>query len=499
MKTVRRVVLGGPHVVYVMLAVFFTIAFMVVMSPMSTPDAPDHFVRAYTISQGRFVARETGPGVKSVSFESPGATQGTVTGLAGFRPVRSGYYLPSNLVSYLYGERYATSGMAVDRNHPGRSFVYGSQAEGNSPVAYAPQVLALLVVRLFTNSPAVMAYAQEIMLAAVWILCIAFAIRVAPFGKWALLCVALLPMQIQDSFQLGADVMTTAPAVLLMALLARRIADPRSAAASSLRELAMLCALAALAMQGKIVMAPMLLLLLLYPLGFSYISYTKGSFFQGIWRRALFLIPPIVCSGIWSYTARRTGRSISDIYVTAAPQLAMLRGSPFGFIRTWMHQCVRWILGQFDFISIIGNFKMLEKPLPAGVALMAFLVLCMVLLASAPRDMAPAAMPPGAQGSLPPVDTSVLGRRQRVMVNGVFAIAALGVLAATLLAIYIIWNPTASYGILGVQGRYLLPCLYIVALMVPPKPIHVGDATMRRACVIMPALLFIASFVMLLR
>lgn len=50
-----------------------------------------------------------------------------------------------------------------------------------------------------------------------------FSIRATPFGKWAIVFIALLPMQIQVSFQLGADVMTIAPATLLTAIFMRRV------------------------------------------------------------------------------------------------------------------------------------------------------------------------------------------------------------------------------------------------------------------------------------
>ena len=84
--------------------------------------------------------------------------------------------------------------------------VYENQTEGTSPVAYLPQVLALLIGRLFTDSPAALAYLQEVMLATIWIVGMTVVIRIVPFGKWPLLLIALLPTQIQDSFQLGADV-----------------------------------------------------------------------------------------------------------------------------------------------------------------------------------------------------------------------------------------------------------------------------------------------------
>ena len=493
MRAVWLGIVRSPHVVYLILAVIFTSVFITAIPPMTTPDAPQHFTRAYAISVGKIAPSEQGPG----TFGNSLADESTFNLEVGFQPTSDGYYLPQSIVAYAMGAEYATSPLAINAAHPGEAFVYENQTEGTSPVAYLPQVLALLIGRLFTDSPAALAYLQEVMLATIWIVGMTVVIRIVPFGKWPLLLVALLPTQIQDSFQLGADVMTSLPFVFIAALLIRRVSCARPDAPGTIPEFTLMSILAIMATQAKVVMLPAVLLLLAYPLGFTYIDYGKGTFLTSLWKRLLGVIPAVVGILFWSQHSQSIGRGLRDVYIVAPNRLDLLESSPIAAFADWLKSCVQWACNQFDYPGLICGLRSGNARIPSTIALAAlFIIMAMICtcsgkpLSSASSAEKSAKPDPGAASNLP--------RTARLIINTVCIITALGVLAATLLSMYIIWTPIGAYGLLGVQQRYLLPCLYVLVMLVPPKPFRASNTLIRGLCTGTVIVLFCISIAVIL-
>ena len=379
MRAVWLGIVRSPHVVYLILAVIFTSVFITAIPPMTTPDAPQHFTRAYAISVGKIAPSEQGPG----TFGNSLADESTFNLEVGFQPTSDGYYLPQSIVAYAMGAEYATSPLAINAAHPGEAFVYENQTEGTSPIAYLPQVLALLIGRLFTDSLAALAYLQEVVLAIVWIAGMTVVIRIAPFGKWPLLLIALLPTQIQDSFQLGADVMTSLPFVFIAALLIRRVSCARPDAPGTIPEFTLMSILAIMATQAKVVMLPAVLLLLAYPLGFTYIDYGKGTFLTSLWKRLLGVIPAIVGILLWSQYAQRIGRGLHDVYIVAPDRLELLVSSPIAAFIDWLKSCAQWACNQFDYPGLICGLRSGDARIPGTIALaVLFIVVTMIFTCS---------------------------------------------------------------------------------------------------------------------
>lgn len=494
MKAIWLGIVRSPHIVYLILAVIFTSVFIAAVPPMTTPDAPQHFTRAYAISVGKIAPSEQGPGTFSNSL----ADESTYHLEVGFQPTSDGYYLPQPVVAYTLGAEYVTSPLATSADHPGEAFVYENQTEGTSPIAYLPQVLALLIGRLFTDSPAALAYLQEITLAIVWIAGMTLAIRIAPFGKWPLLLIALLPTQIQDSFQLGADVMTSLPFVLMAALLMRRAAHARPDSPGTVSEFALMSVLAVLTTQAKVVMLPVVLLLLAYPLGFTYRGYSRGTFLASLWKRLLGIVPTIVGVLLWSWYAQSIGRGLRDVYIVATDRLDLLAAAPVGTVIDWLKSCAQWVCNQFDYPGLICVLRSGDVRIPGTIALVALFVIAATICTYDDKSLCPAALSPERAKDAVPAAASNLPKAARVVINATCIITVLGVLAATLLSMYIIWTPIGAYGLLGVQQRYLIPCLYVLAMLVPPKPFRASATLIRGLCVGTAIALFLISLVAVL-
>ena len=494
MKAIWLGITRSPHIVYLVLAVIFTSAFIVIIPPMTTPDAPQHFMRAYAISVGKLVPSEQGPGIFSNSLTD----ESTYNLEVGFQPTSEGYYLPQSIVAYAMGAEYATGPLATSTGHPGEAFVYENQTEGTSPVAYLPQVLALFIGRPFTDSPTALAYLQEMMLAVIWIAGMTMTIRIAPFGKWPLLLIALLPTQIQDSFQLGADVMTSLPLALMTALLIRRVSCARRTMPGTITEFTLMSGLAVLTTQAKVVMLPVVLLLLAYPLGFTYIGYSKGTFLASLWKRLLGVVPAIAGALLWSWCAQSIGRGLHDVYVVAPDRLNLFASAPIGAFVDWLRSCMQWVCNQFDYPGLICVLKSGDVRIPNTIALVALFAIAVMICTHNDRTLhSVTSAPENAQNSFPETAAN-LSRASRLAINMTCIITVFGILAATLLSMYVIWTPIGAYGLLGVQSRYLLPCLYVLAMLVPPEPFRASDMLIRGLCIITASALFLISLTVVL-
>lgn len=472
LRNVVRFFVKSPHLVYLVLAVVFTSCFLLSIPPMSTPDAPNHFIRAYAISTGKMFALETGPG-------SEAQTTTLADKEVGFKKTKKGYWLSRNIVEYTKGQDYCSSKNVSDSAHPDKCFYYQNQTEANSPIAYLPQVSAIWIARVFTESPSSLAYAQEFALAATWIICVFLSIRIAPFGKWPIALIALLPMQIQVSFQLGADVMTAAPAMLLAATFMHRVFSSQSNR-SSKKELFFLSFLLLLSTQSKMVMLPLVLLILCYPLEYDPLAYRKGTFTRTLQIRCLATAFPIAFWLLWSLIINKTERSLSDVFITAQDQIHILSSNPLRFIFSWLLSCWHWLISQFDISTIIGNLKSLQSPLPNGFIILGFVVLCIVLAST--TDTETSQWKTISQEGHP-----------FCFITFLFCFVAISISAAILLAEYIIWTPINVHGIFGVQGRYFLPVLYLLAMLPPTKPLLIKENKIIIITLTTSIILFLAS------
>lgn len=472
LRNTARTFAKSPHLVYLVLAVIFTGCFLLSIPPMTTPDAPNHFTRAYAISTGKLFASETGPGAEA---------QSTTLGEKeiGLKETNKGYWLPRSIVEYTKGQDYCNSKNASDNTHPDMCFYYQNQTEANSPIAYLPQVAAIWIARIFTESPSSLAYAQEFALAAIWVICIFFSIRIAPFGKWTITLIALLPMQIQVSFQLGADVMTIAPSVLLIATFMHSVFSSQLSRLSK-KELFFLSFLLLLSTQSKMVMLPLILLILCYPLGYSPLEYRKGTFTRTLRIRSLAAAIPVAFWVLWSLITKKTERSLSDVFVTAQDQIHALSSMPLHFIFSWLLNCWHWLIFQFDISTIIGNLKSLHAPLPNGFIICGFVILCIVLASN--TDTEAKQWKPTSQKHF-----------SYCLITFLLCFVAISISAATLLAEYIIWTPINTHGIFGVQGRYFLPVLYLLAILPPVKPLLIEDKKNIAITLTTSIILFLAS------
>jgi len=163
----------------------------IIMPPLLVPDEASHFYRAFQISEGHLYS-------DNLDGKTGGWLPREVSFVGGTQPSPPDYkFKPSTI----------DDGFSKRINYDDRVFSAFNNTAVYSPVSYIPQTFAILIGKLFHASPLAMLYIGRLFNLAAFIALTYFAIRLLPFGKWALAVIALLPMMIQQAASQSSDVM----------------------------------------------------------------------------------------------------------------------------------------------------------------------------------------------------------------------------------------------------------------------------------------------------
>ena len=197
--------LRQPEIVFLILALIFGTAFLFVTPPFQVPDEPNHFFRAYQVSEGK---------VHALKHEQ-----------------RVGDFLPESVLEVTYPFNHIIAGgkftedpmflkaASVSLNPEKRIFVDFNNTALYSPACYVPQALGIAILRIFGAPVLSLFYAARIATLLFWIVLVFISVRLIPVGKWLFCFLALLPMSLSINSSLSADVMTNGIAFLFVALI----------------------------------------------------------------------------------------------------------------------------------------------------------------------------------------------------------------------------------------------------------------------------------------
>lgn len=416
----------NSQVCYLLLGLLCTFPLIFLTPPFQVPDEPQHFYRAYQISEMNFVAsveNQKAGGELPSSLITLSSTFLNTRAIHDARPVVKRPF--SSILD----------GFSTRLEPAKREFIDFSGSAFYSPIAYLPQSIGIAVGRGFELGPMALMYLGRAANAAIAIFLLSFAAKVAPGPKMALLVVGLFPMSVYLYGSLSPDALVIVSAFLFTAISLRAYVERKWRIADIL--IATSCALVFSSL--KVVYAPLLFI------GFA-------SVFTGE-RRAKFLLPqiaivviPMLVTGIWLNTVSslvlpvKTGIDISA-------QIRYVATHPLLFIRAVAHA---FLNNDFYFFNTVGVLGWLTVKLPAisyVVAVVAFVGSLCSSEAMKPRRSVPV-----------------------LMWWGALAGSCVGLV---MLALYLYWNVVGAWAVEGVQGRYLIPIIplftIVIAELIFPK------------------------------
>lgn len=302
-----------------------------------------------------------------------------------------------------------------------------------SPTQYLPQAVGVAISRVFTDRPLIMAYVARTMNIIVSFTALYFAMKFMPFGKKILLVVMSIPIALEGFSSLSPDGMTISFAFLFIAYVLH-LAFEKKEEKITWKQTVFITMLGVLLALCKIVYLPLVGLILLLP---------KTKFKS---RKSQILNVTIMM--LIAVIANLTWLSISTGYLAEykegrpVDQLSTLLQNPINYLEMLTYTMdlngAKYLLSMLGGEVGLNEYVILNTIVP-----FTFVILC--LLATYSEDKCK------QKFSL-----------YQIIIMFLIVFAIVGLIFTSL---YLQWTKTESNSIMGVQGRYFIPILPLILLL----------------------------------
>ncbi len=193
-----------PHFVFLSIATLFGCLLCVLVPPFQSPDEINHFYKAIHVSEGHFWGERT--------IDN-----------------RLGGQIPTNVIHFsaLYQPMIHNDSLChfvnfaeaknISWNADNQSFMDFANTAFYAPIAYIPQAVAVWISQKIDTNIYTGFLMARLFNYLIWLLLVYQSIRIAPFGKWVLAALALLPSSLAFHASCNPDVMVHGLAFWLFA------------------------------------------------------------------------------------------------------------------------------------------------------------------------------------------------------------------------------------------------------------------------------------------
>lgn len=180
------------EVVYVIVAIFLGILYMFIMTPLAIPDERTHYTSAYNLAN-RFLFTDIGVGEKQY-FD--------FSGFGGHITTRTGY---DRILNDFFKSSEPENTIGI------------SQSGLSYPLMYLPQAIGITIGRLFHLNFMLTFFLGRFCNLFFFVICVFYAIHIAPRSKLLLCMVGLMPMALHQAASYSYDVFINGLSILLLA------------------------------------------------------------------------------------------------------------------------------------------------------------------------------------------------------------------------------------------------------------------------------------------
>jgi uncharacterized membrane protein len=410
-------------------------------------DEPNHFFRAYQVSDGSIIPEK--------------------------RQMKTGGAIPSSLAQSVYVFRFGVQeyqegnvpielirgSLFLPLNEDDTSFVSFSNTAIYSPIPYLPQAASIFVGRQLRLSPLVLMYIGRMSNFVVALILLAIAMHMLPVYRWVMFLVILSPTGMFQITSLSADALLFALSFLFIAMVFRELFGDNSH--SWKRTFIWLLILSALIGLSKAAYITLPLIVLLIP------SKRIGGKMKKLGAAAACLAVQLIVIGSWSALIKDVYTPFINPDINPQEAIASILNAPFGFAlvllrdiiqHSWFYACgmVSYQWNQSDIL------------LPDFFSAFYLLVILITALFSGRDEI-------------------FLDKRRRIFL-AVFAVLSI-ILIQT--SVYISWMPPGSSFIEGIQGRYFIPVILPVLLIFYNRKFKISVVD-RSFGIVLPALCFVS-------
>ncbi len=394
------------------LITLFGLLFALLVPPFQSPDEPNHFLRAWQVSEGTFFPEK-------VDNRLGGVLPGSLT------QVCDSFLFLKNAPDARLHFRTLRNTLSIPLEAEKRRFADFANTAIYAPTAYIPQAAAIAVFRPLGATPLQLLYVARIANLLVWMLLVAAALRLMPFMRSILAAMALLPATLCIAATANAEVLTNG---LCWFLIAAFLAKP-SATLFTEKLLP-----AVLVSAHKLIALPLLLL---------------GCFSKMDRRAATALcVAGLLAALFWGRLAQqwfipydayhpdfRDAQTLNS-GVDPARQMAFVLEKPVFFIKICGESLFRALPSMAA--HFVGKFGWEKNYLPSGWILLLWAMLAIVVFS----------------------ENNLLSNRQRFGMGGI-VVLYVGAFAVTM---YALWHGVGAGQLGNWQARYFLPVAPLAAL-----------------------------------
>ncbi len=409
-----------PETAFLIIGLMFGLCFVIATPALQVPDEYEHFYRALYVSEGHIFPEKVG---NMSGVYIPESVQLTASQISDewFTFIKD----RDDKINY-------TNLLNIKFNSQNRVFEDISRIAviTYSPVPYIISAFAITIGKLLNLPPILLIYLGRLANLLSWIFLTYLAIRIMPVHKWVLFMIALIPMALFEATSLSADSLILGLSFIIVAVFFKFAFDENKKIINK-KDIYILFILILLLSLSKQIYFVLLLLIFLIP------SEKFGS------RKQMFLVTGflffaiVIISGGWNLL-------VKDLYVPIVPQvsiagqLAYILGDPLRFpyalLKTFFYRGFSYQL------LFVGNFW-LDIPLPMWW--IGGYVLSIIPIALLDKSK------------------NIVSRKQKLISLAIFIIIFLLVCAF----VYISWTVVGQNIIDGIQGRYFIPILPLLFLL----------------------------------
>ena len=393
---------------FLLIIIPFGLLYIILIPPGRTPDEYSHIERAFEISEGHLISAK--------NEDNYGGNE---------VPIQLDTLMLRRGEDY---KRLITNIKKEKSEH--RNFIVFSNTSLYCFICYIPQVIGILLAKLFSFNYLIYAYFGRITNFIVWAFLVYHSIRLIPFLKRELMFIMLMPITIQEAISLAPDSLTIAACSFLIAYVLHLIHDRKNKL--SLKEMVLLFAICLLVSFCKIVYIPLIFIILLIPYKLFNSKKEKVLFVS------IVLLFCLIANIIWlkiacSYLIE-FNKGVNSLH-----QVKYILTNPLSYIQV----IINTLLIHNDILLNLFSYTLLDLSLNMII----YYVYASMLMF---------------------VSFIVANRSIKINISKVEKIVYIVILSTISLLIftslYVQWTPVRSPVIEGVQGRYFIPILILLPL-----------------------------------
>ena len=400
--------------IFLMVAPFVCIFFLLTMPLFRNHDEYYHWLKAYEVSEGALMTP-----IKD-------GVQGSVA------PYGITEAMPKDWTTMTYRDIKEKANMNLDKEKT--EIINLETAAVYSFVQYITQALGIFIARCITSTIYILSYIGRIFNMITAIMLIYFAIKIIPFGKNLILIPALIPIAIEGFTSLSPDALTISMAFLYISYILHLSFDDN--VKIKLKEKCILILLSSIIALCKIVYIPLVGLMLIIPKE----KFKNESNISKVLNFILVASIALVLNLGWLAISSRYLSTFREGDSTIQVMLALK--NPVLYIQTLLYtiniNASNYLLGLFGSQLGWGELTNLYSIIP-------YTILGIYLFATM-------------------VDEDVKGKFKNYQIVWILLVL-LAIVALIFTSLYVQWTTIGSVSILGVQGRYFLPILPLIMLL----------------------------------